>query len=125
MGAKFPKEEDFFGAAQALVRLQDTYELNMTQLARGNLWGRQTRAGIVLHSLYIIINNPVDYPFYIPIELTAQDCLFMGKHAFNDGAYARAVEWFEESYILAGLENNRTIRQDQVMELIQHAINMV
>jgi len=47
MGAKFPKEEDFFGAAQALVRLQDTYELNMTQLARGNLWGRQTRAGNV------------------------------------------------------------------------------
>ncbi|EFX74258.1 hypothetical protein DAPPUDRAFT_22132, partial [Daphnia pulex] len=101
MGAKFPKEEDFFGAAQALVRLQDTYELNMTQLARGNLWGRQTRA-----------------------ELTAQDCLFMGKHAFNARAYARAVEWFEESYILAGLENNKTIRQDQVMEFIQHAINM-
>ena len=49
----------------------------------------------------------------------------MGKHAFNAGAYARAVEWFEESYILAGLENNRTIRQDQVMEFIQHAINMV
>lgn len=58
-------------------------------------------------------------------ELTAQDCLFMGKHAFNAGAYARAVEWFEESYILAGLENNQTIRQDQVMEFIQHAINMV
>lgn len=57
MGAKFPKEEDFFGAAQALVRLQDTYELNMTQLARGNLWGRQTRAGI--HSLYIIISQSI------------------------------------------------------------------
>lgn len=51
MGAKFPKEEDFFGAAQALVRLQDTYELNMTQLARGNLWGRQTRAGNTLNFL--------------------------------------------------------------------------
>lgn len=59
------------------------------------------------------------------VELTAQDCLFMGKHAFNAGAYARAVEWFEESYILAGQENNRTLRQDQVMEFIQHAINMV
>jgi hypothetical protein len=30
-------------------------------------------------------------------ELTALDCLFMGKHAFNDGAYAQAVEWFEDS----------------------------
>ena len=59
------------------------------------------------------------------IELTAQDCLFMGKHAFNAGAYARAVEWFEESYILAGLEKNATVRQDQVMEFIQYAVNMV
>ncbi len=59
------------------------------------------------------------------IELTAQDCLFMGKHAFNAGAYARAVEWFEESYILAGMENNQTVRQDQVMDFIQHAITMV
>lgn len=45
MASRFPKEEDFFGAAQALIRLQDTYELNMTQLAKGNLWGRQTHAG--------------------------------------------------------------------------------
>lgn len=70
---------------------------------------------------------PLYYCVHFPpcTELTAQDCLFMGKHAFNAGAYARAVEWFEESYILAGLENNKTIRQDQVMEFIQHAINMV
>lgn len=101
MGSKFPKEEDFNGAAQALIRLQDTYELNMTELARGNLWGRQTHA-----------------------ELTAQDCLFMGKHAFNAGIYARAIEWFQESYVLAGLENNRTVRQDQVMEFVQHTIKL-
>jgi hypothetical protein len=30
-------------------------------------------------------------------ELTALDCLFIGKHAFSDGAYAQAVEWFEDS----------------------------
>uniref|UniRef100_A0A0P5MAM3 procollagen-proline 4-dioxygenase n=1 Tax=Daphnia magna TaxID=35525 RepID=A0A0P5MAM3_9CRUS len=97
---KFPKEEDFLGATSALVRLQDTYELNITELVRGNLRGRQTHA-----------------------ELTALDCLFMGKHAFDEGAYARAVEWLEESYILAGLENNQTIRQDHIMEVIQQAID--
>lgn len=58
-------------------------------------------------------------------ELTAQDCLFMGKHAFNAGIYARAIEWFQESYVLAGLENNRTVRQDQVMEFVQHTIKLV
>ena len=49
----------------------------------------------------------------------------MGKHAFNDGAYARAIEWLEESYILAGLENNETIRQDHTAEIIQYAIDKV
>ena len=47
-GAKFPQKEDFFGAVQALVRLQDTYELNMTQLTKGNLRGKQTK-GSMLH----------------------------------------------------------------------------
>ena len=61
----------------------------------------------------------------IRTELTALDCLFMGKLAFNDGVYARAVEWFEESYILAGSENNETISQDHVAEILQYAIGSV
>ena len=39
----FPAKEDFGGAAQSLVRLQDTYELNITELVGGNVMGRQTR----------------------------------------------------------------------------------
>lgn len=32
-----PKEEDLHGAALALIRLQDTYNLNMTELASGRI----------------------------------------------------------------------------------------
>ena len=46
LNARFPKEEDFYGAVQAVIRLQDTYELNMTQLAKGILLEGQTRAGM-------------------------------------------------------------------------------
>jgi len=46
LNARFPKEEDFYGAVQAVIRLQDTYELNMTQLAKGIILERQTRAGM-------------------------------------------------------------------------------
>ena len=50
LSVRIRKEKyDLTGAAQALIRLQDTYELNMTELARGNLWGRQTHAGTYLH----------------------------------------------------------------------------
>lgn len=99
MKGGFPNNEDFMGAAHALIRLQDTYELNITELSRGKLWDRQTHA-----------------------ELKAQDCLFMGKNALNSGAYARAVEWFEEAFVLAGLEANKTIHQDHVLEFLNTAI---
>ena len=54
---KFPKEEDFFGAIQAVIRLQDTYELDMTQLTRGNILGKQTKAGeyYYYHIIYKLI----------------------------------------------------------------------
>ncbi|XP_071515028.1 prolyl 4-hydroxylase subunit alpha-2-like [Panulirus ornatus] len=96
---RLPKEEDLHGAAQALVRLHDVYNLNMSQLVRGNVWGVQSAA-----------------------ELTAQDCLYMGKHSFNLGLYPRAIQWFEEAYTLAGLEGNATISQEQVNLFLNTAI---
>lgn len=38
-----PSQEDLHGAALALVRLQDTYNLNMTDLAAGNIQGYPTK----------------------------------------------------------------------------------
>ena len=38
-GRPFPEADDLHGAAVALVRLQDTYQLNMTQLPRGHITG--------------------------------------------------------------------------------------
>ena len=60
-----------------------------------------------------------------PAELTAQDCLYMGKHSFNLGLYQRAVQWFEEAYALAGLEGNATVTQDQVNVFLDTAIKAV
>ena len=37
--SSFPKTEDLHGAAIALVRLQDTYLLNVTELADGHFQG--------------------------------------------------------------------------------------
>ncbi len=38
-----PNQDDLHGAALALVRLQDTYNLNMSDLARGSIFGYQTQ----------------------------------------------------------------------------------
>lgn len=36
---KFPTDEDLTGAAAALIRLQDTYDMDTSSLARGELLG--------------------------------------------------------------------------------------
>lgn len=38
---KFPSDEDLRGAAEALIRLQDTYKLDTSSVARGELNGIQ------------------------------------------------------------------------------------
>ena len=58
-------------------------------------------------------------------ELTAQDCLYMGKHSFNLALYEQSVEWFNEAYALAGHENNVTVTQMQVLEFLNTAIKAV
>lgn len=40
---KFPSDEDLNGAAVALMRLQDTYQLETASIARGELNGIQYR----------------------------------------------------------------------------------
>jgi len=102
LGSVIPREEDLHGAAQALIRLQDVYELDIRDLSKGDLGiGRErvlTKAG-----------------------LSAQDCLFMGKHCFNSGALARSLEWFEEAWVMAGQEGNKTLKQEQVQSFLDHA----
>ena len=57
-------------------------------------------------------------------SLSAQDCLFMGKHCFNSGSLARSLEWFEEAWVMAGSERNQSLRQDQVQQFLDHAAKM-
>lgn len=58
-------------------------------------------------------------------ELTAEDCFALGKTLIENQWYARAMDWFDEAYVLAGVENNKTIGQDQVMEIIGQTIRLV
>ncbi|CAG7734724.1 unnamed protein product [Allacma fusca] len=75
-GAYLPTFEDFIGGSMALVGLQDTYKLNLSDIIQGSIGeGSNTRRS--------------------PYELTARDCLFLGKAAFNKGLYDRAVGWLE------------------------------
>ncbi|XP_031729985.1 prolyl 4-hydroxylase subunit alpha-2 isoform X2 [Anarrhichthys ocellatus] len=70
----FPDEEDETGAAKALMRLQDTYQLDSEAFSTGKLPG--------MHS---------------NILLTVDDCFDMGKTAYNDADYYHAVLWMQQA----------------------------
>ena len=108
-----PKELDLHGAAQALIRLQDVYELDIADIAAGKIGDIKSAA-----------------------KLSAQDCLFIGenwsdgntrldwgvvagKHCYNGGVLSRSIEWFEEAWMLAGEERNKSVSQDQVQQVGQ------
>lgn len=61
---KFPTEEDLTGAANALIRLQETYNLDTASLARGEL-------------------NGVQYS----TAMSSEDCFEIGRQMYNNRDY--------------------------------------
>ncbi|XP_038214789.1 prolyl 4-hydroxylase subunit alpha-1 isoform X2 [Zerene cesonia] len=67
---KYPTLEDLAGAAQALTRLQETYHLDVEELAEGRLNG-------VMYST----------------SMSAGDCYELGKALYNEKDYTNALAW--------------------------------
>ncbi|XP_055875550.1 prolyl 4-hydroxylase subunit alpha-1-like isoform X4 [Biomphalaria glabrata] len=69
-----PSHEDLKGAASALMRLQDTYQLDTSKVAQGDLRG---------------IVSPV---------LSAEECFELGRLSYNQGDYYHTMLWMEQAW---------------------------
>lgn len=59
-----PTQDDLQGAAMALVRLQETYRINMSDFSRGDVMGMPqgtSLTGIIISPLIYMINNLLAY----------------------------------------------------------------
>ena len=92
---KFPSDEDLSGAAIALTRLQDTYRLDTSSLARGEL-------------------NGVKYSS----ELSAADCFELGRQSYNNGDYYHTQLWMREADARLGKEFNETVERSDILEYL-------
>lgn len=90
-GIVYPDYEDLSGAAKALLRVQQTYDFDTTDLSRGKLDGA------------------VD-----GLELSADDCFELGRHAFQAGHYDYAISWLEE----ARFKNKETDEHSEITKYI-------
>ncbi|RZC35039.1 P4Ha N and/or 2OG-FeII Oxy domain containing protein [Asbolus verrucosus] len=92
---KFPTDEDLNGAAVALMRLQDTYRLDTSSLARGEL-------------------NGVKYSS----ELSAADCFELGRQSYNNGDYYHTLLWMREADSRLNREVNETVERSDILEYL-------
>lgn len=94
-----PQEEDLQGAALALVRLQETYNLQVSELARGEILGLHSSNG-----------------------LSARDCLFLGKHSFHVGLLNFAIQWYDQALLKSRQEGNSTAGEEEIRPFLQQAL---
>lgn len=90
---KFPSEEDLTGAVEALIRLQDTYNLATESVARGEL-------------------NGVQYS----TAMRSEDCYEIGRQTYSNHDYRHTIMWMNEA--LALLNNDSRIPRSDMLEYL-------
>nr|XP_027195540.1 prolyl 4-hydroxylase subunit alpha-1-like isoform X1 [Dermatophagoides pteronyssinus]XP_027195541.1 prolyl 4-hydroxylase subunit alpha-1-like isoform X2 [Dermatophagoides pteronyssinus] len=101
----FPSAEDLSGAAEALLRLQDTYRLDTTMLANGVIPSIKNQHPIDYNDLNnnkrnIVDNNDmnsIDSATKLVMPLTANDCYELGRQAYHQKDYHHTVLWMKEA----------------------------
>ncbi|XP_051257663.1 prolyl 4-hydroxylase subunit alpha-2 isoform X2 [Dicentrarchus labrax] len=95
----FPDEEDETGAAKALMRLQDTYQLDSEAFSKGKLSG--------LHSSAL---------------LTVDDCFDMGKTAYNDADYYHAVLWMQQALKQLDAGEEAVVTKADILDYLSYSV---
>ncbi|XP_042233562.1 prolyl 4-hydroxylase subunit alpha-1-like [Homarus americanus] len=99
---RWPDEEDLTGVATALMRLQDTYNLDTAQLARGNINGKKQAYR----------------------ELTAADCFELGRQSYNTGDHYHTMLWMNEALKRQEMESNKTVDHADILEYLAFSTYM-
>ncbi|XP_042629782.1 prolyl 4-hydroxylase subunit alpha-1-like isoform X1 [Cyprinus carpio] len=95
----FPTDEDQTGAAKALLRLQDTYQLSAYTISNGDLPG-------VVHKS----------------QMTVADCFELGKIAYTEADYYHTELWMAQALTQLDEGDESTIDKVTVMDYLSYAI---
>ncbi|XP_064485318.1 prolyl 4-hydroxylase subunit alpha-2-like [Ornithodoros turicata] len=98
----FPSQSDLVDAGEALIRLQQTYRLNLTEMVRGNILGHRSSA-----------------------HLSARDCLYFGQLLYSQADYANAAKWLQESLDRLQVEPEPSMPRRTVQAYLDNARSML
>uniref|UniRef100_T1ILC4 Prolyl 4-hydroxylase N-terminal domain-containing protein n=1 Tax=Strigamia maritima TaxID=126957 RepID=T1ILC4_STRMM len=82
---EMPKEDDLQGTATAILRLQETYQLDASDLARGNISGIQSSIGLT-------------------------NCIYLGKNSSEREYFDLAIEWYDQALRMGDDTNTQKIK---------------
>ncbi|CAF0822451.1 unnamed protein product [Rotaria sp. Silwood1] len=95
----FPTFEDYTGSAIGLMRLQDTYKLNTSQLANGELSSK-----------------------FKSKRLSALECYDLGRVAYTHGDFYHTLMWMQEALDHLDTEtNNTSINKIDILDHLAYA----
>ncbi|KPP56951.1 hypothetical protein Z043_125383, partial [Scleropages formosus] len=95
----FPTNEDQTGAAKALLRLQDTYQLDTNTISTGNLPGVTYRS-----------------------TMTAEDCFELGKIAYTEADYYHTELWMAQALKQLDEGEESAVDKVTVLDYLSYAI---
>ncbi|VDM93892.1 unnamed protein product [Onchocerca ochengi] len=96
----YPTEEDLFGAAIGLLRLQDTYRMDTKDIADGKILNSQMRT----------------------VALTAEDCLEIGRTAYEEYDYYYTIMWMQEVRKRVEKESVPTANLEEILEYLAFSL---
>jgi len=99
----FPSYEDLAGAANALLRLQDTYDLSTDKLASGDVQGASDS-----------------------LVMTASDCFELGRLAYLENDFYHTILWMRQA--LTRLEedsDSEDFHRAYVLDYLAYALFMI
>ncbi|VDK59359.1 unnamed protein product [Anisakis simplex] len=97
---RYPTDEDLAGAAIGLLRLQDTYRMDTTDIANGKILNSRMRT----------------------VSLTAHDCFEIGRIAYNDYDYYHTILWMQEAKDRVEKEDVPTANYEDILEFLAFAL---
>lgn len=98
-----PTSDDYYGVIKAIHRLEDTYQLDPTDIRTGNL--------------------SVKHPSR---PLTAFECFELGRIAYEETDYYHAIRWMNESLKQIELEGeNPSINMIDVLDYVSYSTAQV
>lgn len=95
-----PSQKDLNGAAEALLRLQDTYQLDTKEFSEGDILGRKSNH-----------------------KLSSENCFHIGQQAYYKEDYYHCILWMREALRKFHHENDQTHDQLDILDHLGYSLS--